>query len=80
MEKDISPSPSSSQTAFLKHTQTLPTHHLIEISPPTMTRVLLTGGSGFIATHILQLLLERGYVPNATADMAPLIDIPATLL
>ncbi|KAH7129027.1 NADPH-dependent methylglyoxal reductase-like protein GRE2 [Dactylonectria macrodidyma] len=26
-----------------------------------MTRVLLTGGSGFIATHILQLLLERGH-------------------
>lgn len=25
-----------------------------------MTRVLLTGGSGFIATHILRLLLERG--------------------
>lgn len=27
---------------------------------PKMTRVLLTGGSGFIATHILKLLLERG--------------------
>ncbi|KAK1529878.1 dihydroflavonol-4-reductase [Colletotrichum paranaense] len=26
-----------------------------------MTRVLLTGGSGFIATHILKLLLERGH-------------------
>ncbi|KAJ0385861.1 hypothetical protein COL922a_005566 [Colletotrichum nupharicola] len=26
-----------------------------------MTRVLLTGGSGFIATHILRLLLERGH-------------------
>lgn len=26
-----------------------------------MTKVLLTGGSGFIATHILQQLLERGY-------------------
>ncbi|KAM0330179.1 hypothetical protein ACHAQA_004353 [Verticillium albo-atrum] len=26
-----------------------------------MTRILLTGGSGFIATHILQLLLERGH-------------------
>ncbi|KAK1622797.1 hypothetical protein BDP81DRAFT_506893 [Colletotrichum phormii] len=26
-----------------------------------MTRVLLTGGSGFIATHIIKLLLERGH-------------------
>ncbi|KAI4870340.1 NAD(P)-binding protein [Hypoxylon rubiginosum] len=26
-----------------------------------MTKVLLTGGSGFIATHILQQLLERGH-------------------
>ncbi|EQB56327.1 NAD dependent epimerase/dehydratase [Colletotrichum gloeosporioides Cg-14] len=26
-----------------------------------MTRVLLTGGSGFIATHILQTLLKRGH-------------------
>src|ERR1700761_3678401 len=26
-----------------------------------MTRVLLTGGSGFIATHILELLLKRGH-------------------
>ena len=34
-----------------------------------MTRVLLTGGSGFIATHILELLLKRGLVesiPNLT--------------
>ncbi|KAJ9138809.1 Methylglyoxal reductase (NADPH-dependent) gre2 [Pleurostoma richardsiae] len=26
-----------------------------------MTRVLLTGGSGFIATHVLKVLLERGH-------------------
>ncbi|KAF2016276.1 NAD(P)-binding protein [Aaosphaeria arxii CBS 175.79] len=26
-----------------------------------MTRVLLTGGSGFIASHVLDLLLKRGY-------------------
>ncbi|KAK9772976.1 putative NAD dependent epimerase/dehydratase [Seiridium cardinale] len=26
-----------------------------------MTRVLLTGGTGFLASHILRLLLERGY-------------------
>ncbi|KAL1615179.1 Glycine-rich RNA-binding protein 2, mitochondrial [Neofusicoccum ribis] len=26
-----------------------------------MVRVLLTGGSGFVATHILNVLLERGY-------------------
>ena len=30
-----------------------------------MTRVLLTGGSGFIAAHVLDLLLKRGQVtPN----------------
>jgi hypothetical protein len=29
--------------------------------PRTMTRVLLTGGSGFIAAHILDLLLKHGY-------------------
>jgi UDP-glucose 4-epimerase len=26
-----------------------------------MTRVLLTGGSGFVAAHVLNFLLERGY-------------------
>jgi len=26
-----------------------------------MTRVLLTGGSGFIAAHVLDILLERGH-------------------
>ncbi|KAL6400058.1 hypothetical protein AUP68_15750 [Ilyonectria robusta] len=26
-----------------------------------MTRVLLTGGSGFIATHVLEILLSRGH-------------------
>lgn len=26
----------------------------------TMTRVLLTGGSGFIAGHVLEYLLKRG--------------------
>lgn len=26
-----------------------------------MTRVLLTGGSGFIAAHVLEILLARGY-------------------
>jgi nucleoside-diphosphate-sugar epimerase len=28
---------------------------------PIMTRVLLTGGSGFIAAHILDVLLQRGH-------------------
>ena len=27
----------------------------------TMTRVLLTGGSGFIAAHVLEKLLKNGY-------------------
>jgi nucleoside-diphosphate-sugar epimerase len=27
----------------------------------TMTRVLLTGGSGFIAAHVLDILLHRGH-------------------
>ncbi|KAB5576336.1 hypothetical protein GE09DRAFT_1024462 [Coniochaeta sp. 2T2.1] len=31
-----------------------------------MTRVLLTGGSGFIASHVLKILLERGYSVVAT--------------
>ena len=26
-----------------------------------MTRVLVTGGSGFIAAHILEVLLQRGH-------------------
>jgi nucleoside-diphosphate-sugar epimerase len=26
-----------------------------------MTRVLLTGGSGFIAAHVLEVLLARGH-------------------
>ena len=26
-----------------------------------MTRVLLTGGNGFLATHVLDTLLKRGY-------------------
>lgn len=31
-----------------------------------MTRVLLTGGSGFIAAHTLDILLERGHSVVAT--------------
>lgn len=31
------------------------------ISPAVMTRTLLTGGSGFIASHILDTLLKRGH-------------------
>ncbi|KAJ5924397.1 NAD(P)-binding protein [Penicillium verhagenii] len=31
-----------------------------------MTRVLLTGGSGFIATHVLEILLARGHSVVAT--------------
>lgn len=31
-----------------------------------MTRVLLTGGSGFIAAHVLELLLQRGHSVVAT--------------
>jgi nucleoside-diphosphate-sugar epimerase len=30
-------------------------------SPADMTRVLLTGGSGFIAAHVLDILLEHGH-------------------
>ena len=30
-------------------------------APLTMTRVLLTGGSGFIAAHVLDYLLEHGH-------------------
>lgn len=26
-----------------------------------MTRTLLTGGSGFVASHVLDVLLERGH-------------------
>ncbi|KAI1374860.1 NAD(P)-binding protein [Hypoxylon crocopeplum] len=31
-----------------------------------MTKVLLTGGSGFIAAHVLELLLKRGYEVTTT--------------
>lgn len=31
-----------------------------------MTRILLTGGSGFIATHTLDVLLKRGHSVVAT--------------
>lgn len=31
-----------------------------------MTRVLVTGGSGFIAAHILEVLLQRGHSVVAT--------------
>lgn len=31
-----------------------------------MTRVLVTGGSGFIAAHILEVLLKRGHSVVAT--------------
>lgn len=31
------------------------------LSPVVMTRTLLTGGSGFIASHILDTLLKRGH-------------------
>ena len=35
---------------------------LNQYKPTTkMTRVLLTGGSGFLATHVLDTLLKRGY-------------------
>lgn len=33
-----------------------------------MARILLTGGSGFIATHILKLLIHRGYVNEEIED------------
>lgn len=38
--------------------------HWIVVLPPTsvIMKVLLTGGSGFIAAHCLDMLLERGYV------------------
>ena len=29
-------------------------------------RVLVTGASGYIATHIVKLLLERGYIVRGT--------------
>lgn len=35
------------------------THHLLH--KPIMTRVLLTGGSGFIAAHVLDILLKHGH-------------------
>lgn len=35
-----------------------------------MTRVLLTGGSGFIASHILESLLDHGYSVVATVRSA----------
>lgn len=35
-----------------------------------MTRVLLTGGSGFIAAHVLESLLEHGYSVVTTVRSA----------
>ena len=35
-----------------------------------MTRVLLTGGSGFIAAHILESLLQRGHSVVTTVRSA----------
>jgi hypothetical protein len=36
----------------------------------TMTRVLLTGGSGFIAAHVLDILLQHGHSVVTTPAMA----------
>ena len=35
--------------------------HNFHTTPANMTRVLLTGGSGFIAAHVLDILLEHGH-------------------
>lgn len=35
--------------------------HIHVLKPTAMTRVLLTGGSGFIAAHTLDVLLKRGH-------------------
>lgn len=39
-----------------------------------MTKVLLTGGSGFIAAHVLEILLERGYSVVTTVRSQEKID------
>jgi len=39
-----------------------------------MTRVLLTGGSGFIAAHVLDVLLERGHSVVATVRSQDKVD------
>jgi NADPH:quinone reductase-like Zn-dependent oxidoreductase len=35
--------------------------HTFHTTPANMTRVLLTGGSGFIAAHVLDILLQHGH-------------------
>jgi nucleoside-diphosphate-sugar epimerase len=42
-------------------TRTLNTSTTTSTQATTMTRVLLTGGSGFIAAHTLDILLEHGH-------------------
>jgi nucleoside-diphosphate-sugar epimerase len=47
-------------TASIEHYS--PTSHaFLQIDTTTMTRVLLTGGSGFIAAHTLDILLKNGH-------------------
>lgn len=36
-------------------------NHSFSTATPNMTRVLLTGGSGFIAAHVLDILLQHGH-------------------
>lgn len=54
------------------------------MSPDTSTPVLVTGGSGFVASHLVQQLLDRGYTVRASVrdlsrkdKVEPLRDIAA---
>jgi dTDP-L-rhamnose 4-epimerase len=37
----------------------------------TMTRVLITGGAGFIGSHVADLLLQRGYLVRILDNLSP---------